>query len=102
MVFPGRPSLEAEEAYRLGLLDRLVPDERLIEESMALANMIAKWPPMAMRSAKRTIQRNLQVDLEQALLNETSGLGYARRAPHDVAESGASFAERRDPRFTGE
>lgn len=100
LVFTSR-DVYSEEAYRLGLLDRVVPSERLLEESMALAQSIAKWPPLAIRSAKRTIQRNLQHDLEEALRNERVGLEFAGRAPGDRAESRASFFEKREPRFTG-
>jgi 2-(1,2-epoxy-1,2-dihydrophenyl)acetyl-CoA isomerase len=100
LVFTSR-NVDSEEAYRLGLLDRVVPHDRLIEESMELAESIAKWPPMAIRSAKRTIQRNLHIELEEALRNEVRGLQYAQRAPHDVAESRASFFEKREPEFTG-
>jgi 2-(1,2-epoxy-1,2-dihydrophenyl)acetyl-CoA isomerase len=39
--------VEAEEAYRIGLLDRLVPADQLLEEAMALAQSIASWPPVA-------------------------------------------------------
>jgi enoyl-CoA hydratase/carnithine racemase len=69
---------------------------------MTLAKQIAFWPPMAMQSAKRVLQHNLTCNLEEALRYETAGLGFARRAPHDVAESRASFVERRAPVFTGE
>jgi 2-(1,2-epoxy-1,2-dihydrophenyl)acetyl-CoA isomerase len=94
-------NVDADEAYRLGLLDRLVPDEELIDASVELANQIAFWPPVAMRSAKRVVQHNLQSDLDEALRYETMGLNFARRAPHDVAESGLSFREKRAPNFTG-
>jgi len=90
------------EALELGLLNRLVDHDRLMEESLTLANQLAKWPPVAMRSAKRTIQRNLQVDLDTALRNENAGLRFAGRAPHDAAEARASFIEQREPHFTGE
>ncbi len=101
LIFTSR-TVEAEEAYRIGLLDRLVPAERLLEEALALARQIAFWPPVAMQSAKRVLQHNLEVDLEEALRYETTGLIYARRAPHDVAEARASFLEKRPPVFTGE
>ena len=100
LVFTSR-DVSGEEAYRLGLLDRYVEADRLLEESMALAESIAQWPPMAMRSAKRVLQRNLLQDLEPALREEYHGLNYARRAPNDVVESRASFMEKRAPRFTG-
>ena len=99
LIFSSR-DVRAEEAYRLGLLDRLVEGDAL-EAAVELAEQIASWPPMAMRSAKRVIQHNLQTDLREALRYETAGLGYARRAPNDVREAGASFRERRPPNFTG-
>ena len=68
---------------------------------MELANQVAFWPPVAMRSAKRVLQKNMQLDLDDALIYETAGLSFARRAPHDVRESGLSFREKRDPNFTG-
>lgn len=101
LIFTSR-TVDAEESYRIGLLDRLVPHENLVNEALALAKQIAFWPPMAIQSAKRVLQNNMDVSLEQALRYETAGLGFARRAPHDVAESRASFVERRPPVFTGE
>lgn len=101
LIFTSR-NVDAEEAYRIGLLDRLVPHAQLLDEALALARQIAFWPPVAMQSAKRVLQHNTEVDLEAALRYETAGLGFARRAPHDVAEARASFIERRPPVFTGE
>jgi 2-(1,2-epoxy-1,2-dihydrophenyl)acetyl-CoA isomerase len=101
LVFTSR-NVDAEDAYRIGLLDRLVPADQLREKTLELASQIAGWPPVAMQSSKRVLQHNLDVGLEEALRYETAGLGYARRAPHDVAESAASFRERRPPVFTGE
>ena len=94
-------SVDAEEAYRIGLLDRLVPEDKLMEASLEVANQIATLPPLAIRSGKRVTQWNLNVDLETALRNELHGLDYARKAPGDVAESRASWVEKRAPRFTG-
>lgn len=101
LIFTSRAIL-GEEAHELGLLNRLVDHDQLLEESLKLANEIAVWPPLAMRSAKRTVQRNLQADdLAEALRNETSGLRFAGLAPNDAKESRASFAEKRPPTFTG-
>jgi 2-(1,2-epoxy-1,2-dihydrophenyl)acetyl-CoA isomerase len=101
LVFTSR-NVEAEEAYRIGLLDRLVGADELVERSLELADQIALWPPMAMRSSKRVMQENMQLGLEQALKNELRALDYARRAPNDVREARQSFVERRAPEFTGE
>ena len=101
LIFTSR-TIEGEEAHRFGLLDRFVDHDQLLDESLKLANEIAIWPPLAMRSAKRTVQRNLQADdLAEALRNETAGLRFSRLAPNDAKESRLSFLEKRPPRFTG-
>ncbi|HEY31853.1 MAG TPA: enoyl-CoA hydratase/isomerase family protein [Dehalococcoidia bacterium] len=94
--------VEADEAYRIGLLDRLVPADRLIDEALELANQIAFWPPVAMQSTRRVLQQSMESAFEQQLVNEHWGLTQARRAPHDLQESGVSFRERRPPKFTGQ
>jgi len=90
----------ADEAYRLGLLDRLVETD-VVGAAVALAEQITALPPVAIRSAKRVLQHNMTVGLEEALRYETAGLAYARRATNDVAEAGLSFRERRPAHFTG-
>lgn len=94
--------VEADEAYRIGLLDRLVPAESLLNEAKELARQIAFWPPVAMQMSKRVLQHGMESDLEEALRYETHGMVFARRAPHDVEEAAASFREKRPPNFTGE
>ncbi|MDA0270441.1 MAG: enoyl-CoA hydratase/isomerase family protein [Chloroflexi bacterium] len=101
LMFTSR-DIRGEEAFTLGLVDRFVPSDRLVDEAMTFAEQIAKWPPLAMRATKRTMQRNLMVDLEEALRNETTGHVFSRRAPNDALESRRSFFERRPPVFTGE
>lgn len=93
--------VDAEEAYRLGLLDRLVPEDELMDASLALANQIAALPPLAIRSGKRVVQWNLNVDLEAALRTELQGLDFSRRATNDAAEQRAAWLEQRAPKFTG-
>ena len=94
--------VEADEAYRIGLLDRLVPPERLLDEAVELADQIAFWPPVAMQATRRVLQESMESTLEEQLRNEVFGLSFARRAPHDMQESQDSFVERRPPRFTGQ
>jgi len=94
--------VEAEEAYRIGLLDRLVPADSLLDEAKELARQIAFWPPVAMQMSKRVLQHGMEFVLEEALRYETHGIDFARRAPHDVEEAAASFREKRPPNFTGE
>ena len=94
--------VEADEAYRIGLLDRLVPADSLLDEAMALARQIATWPPVAMQAARRVLQHSMESTLEEQLRNESFGLLLSRRAPHDLQEARDSFLERRPPRFTGQ
>jgi 2-(1,2-epoxy-1,2-dihydrophenyl)acetyl-CoA isomerase len=101
LVFTSR-TVDAEESYRLGLLDRLTTSENLLGEAMELAEQIAMWPPVAMQMSKRAMQRGLDATLEDQLRCETHSIVFAHRAPHDVAEAAASFRERRPPVFTGE
>ena len=100
LIFTSR-NLDAEEAYRIGLLDRLFPHEQLMDKAVKLAKEMAFWPPMALRSSKRVLQHNIEVGLEEALRYETAGLTFARRAPEDLEESILSFQEKRPPKFTG-
>jgi 2-(1,2-epoxy-1,2-dihydrophenyl)acetyl-CoA isomerase len=93
--------VDAEEAYRLGLLDRLVPHDQLIEASLELAQLILQWPPMAVRAAKRVTQQNLELSLEDGLRNELRGINFARTAPNDGRESRQARVEKRKPVFTG-
>jgi 2-(1,2-epoxy-1,2-dihydrophenyl)acetyl-CoA isomerase len=100
LIFTSR-DVGADEAYRLGLLDRLAEGEGALDEAIRLATTIASLPPLAIRSGKRVLQHNMTVPLEEALRYEMAGLSYARRAPNDMAEAGLSFRERRPPNFTG-
>lgn len=100
LVFTSR-FVEADEAYRIGLLDRLVSADRLLDEALELANQVAFWPPVAMQASRRVLQQSMESTLEEQLRNEVFGISFARRAPHDLQESRDSFLERRPPRFTG-
>jgi 2-(1,2-epoxy-1,2-dihydrophenyl)acetyl-CoA isomerase len=100
LVFSSR-AVNAEEAYRIGLLDRLVAPEALLDEAVALANDMAQWPPLAIRMAKRVLQKNQDEGLEQALRYESVALGHARKATADTRESIAAFAEKRKGVYTG-
>ena len=92
--------VDAAEAYRLGLLDRLVEGDP-VAAAVELGHQISVLPPMAIRSGKRVLQHNVEVDLEGALRYEMAGLSYARRAPNDAREAGLSFRERRPATYTG-
>lgn len=100
LIFTSR-DVKGEEAYRLGLLDRLVAPEAVMETAREVAEQVAELPPMAIRSGKHVLQQNQDADFRQALRNETAGLGFARRSPNDQKEQRAAFVEKRKPKFTG-
>ena len=101
LLFTSR-EVRSDEAYRMGLLDRLVDEgEDVVECGVELARQMAAMPPLALRSAKRALQHNLDAEFNEALRYEAVTSGWARRAPNDAQEAIASFRERRPPRFTG-
>jgi 2-(1,2-epoxy-1,2-dihydrophenyl)acetyl-CoA isomerase len=100
LVFSSR-AVGAEEAYRIGLLDRLVAPEQLVEEAVKLGEEMAQWPPLAIRMAKRVLQKNQDADLDEALRYESVALNFARKASADTRESIAAFAEKRKGVYTG-
>jgi 2-(1,2-epoxy-1,2-dihydrophenyl)acetyl-CoA isomerase len=100
LVFSSR-AVNADEAYRIGLLDRVVEPDALIDEAVKIGEEMAQWPPLAVRMAKRVLQRNQDAELDDALRYESVALGFARKATNDTRESIASFAEKRKGVYTG-
>ena len=91
----------ADEAERIGLVNRVVPTESLFDEALAMARLIAQNSPGGVRMSKRAIQRNQEVTSYAAAL-ELENRGQALMAQtSDMPEALAAFREKRDPRFTG-
>lgn len=99
LLFTGR-HLSAEEAFHLGLVDRLVPAESVPGAAAALAASIAANAPLAVRAVKRALQESHGTPLAQAR-RAVNALRAALDATADYEEGLAAFAERRAPRFTG-
>ena len=100
LIFTSR-AVGAEEAQRLGLLDRVVPHESLMDEALKYAGEMAQWPPLAMRASKRVLQHNFEAGLDEGLRYESVGLGFARKAVNDGKESFLAFSEKRKGVYTG-
>lgn len=92
--------LEAEEAERIGVLNRLVPSEDLEETTMELANKIASGPPIAMRLTRRQVYEGLGYDIETALHRADEG-EYFCVYTDDHKEGVKAFLEKRLPQFKG-
>lgn len=99
LVFTG-DVIDAAEAARIGLVNRVVPAAGLAAATRALAEKIAAGPPLALRLDKRMLNRAATSDLAAALETEAFSQGLAI-ASEDHAEGVAAFFEKRPPRFTG-
>ena len=90
MILTGRP-VDAQEAHRIGLADRLVPDGTALPAALALARQIAAFPQLCMTSDRMSAYRQWDHDIEAALAHEA----HAGVAPlREGATAGAKrFAE---------
>lgn len=97
--------IDSAEAYRLGLADRVVPDEALLASVEAyVADMAATVSPRALAVMKAQVHRHLSTDFEIAAAEAADLMAVALAHP-DAAEGANSFIERRPPAFapwTGE
>jgi enoyl-CoA hydratase/carnithine racemase len=109
LVGPGRAAeigytgrvVDADEAVRIGLVNRVVPPEHLLDEALDLARTIATNSPGGIKLSKQALQRNLEVgSYASALELENRGQALLTRTS-DMAEALAAFKERRAPEFTG-
>jgi enoyl-CoA hydratase len=94
-------SLSAEEALRLGLVNRVVPVENYLDEAMKLASEIAARAPLALRLAKEAINLAFETPLSQGLLSERRAF-YSLFASADQKEGMQAFLEKRSPLWKGE
>lgn len=91
----------AEEAEHIGILNKLVPAERLEEETMAWARDLAKSAPIALRLSKMNLYRGLELDLQAALDLLATSQGIAL-STEDYKEATRAFREKREAVFKGE
>jgi enoyl-CoA hydratase len=99
MILTGEP-ISAAEAERAGLVARVVPDELVVEDALALAATIATQSPLALRLAKEAVNAAYEMSLSDALTHERR-LFYLLFASDDQKEGMAAFLEKRTPDFTG-
>jgi len=100
LVFTGR-MIDAQEALRIGLVEKVVPHDDIMTEALALAGSIAKRGPLAVRLSKTAINAGSEMDLQKALLLEKTLVSLCFDSA-DRVEGMQSFLEKREPSFTGE
>jgi 2-(1,2-epoxy-1,2-dihydrophenyl)acetyl-CoA isomerase len=92
--------IPAEKAMELGLVNRVVPHERLMDEAMEMAKHLASGPTRAIGMMKSMLNKSFESDLLSALDREGSLQGIAV-ATQDVVEGVTSFMQKRPPEFKG-
>jgi enoyl-CoA hydratase len=98
LILTGR-NMDAEEAERCGLVSRVVPADKLLEEANTVAKTIAGMSLSASRMAKEAVNRAFESTLAEGLLYERR-LFHSAFATDDQTEGMAAFTEKRAPNFT--
>jgi enoyl-CoA hydratase len=99
MLLTGEP-IDAAEAHRIGLVNRVVKREALLDEAKALAKKILAAGPVAVRLTLEAVARGLDVSLAEGLEIEADLFGRIA-ATSDMKEGTAAFLEKRPAKFTG-
>ena len=99
LYFTGRP-VDAEEAQSLGLVNRIVPDDALVDVTMELARSLAQGPQVALSLMKRNMNCAESAGLAELLDMEATNMVQAART-EDHREAARAFVEKRAPIFTG-
>lgn len=99
LILAGKP-FSASEALDWGLVNAIFPKDRLLEETLTIAERIANNAPIAVRQAKQAIHRGLQMSLRDGMAFEIEA--YHRTVPTEDRKEGVrAFNEKRKPDFKG-
>ncbi|MHC6178592.1 short-chain-enoyl-CoA hydratase [Clostridium sp. JNZ X4-2] len=90
--------IKAEEALRIGLINKVIEPEKLLEEARNLANSIADNAPVAVRMCKAAINKGMQCDMDTAIAYESEVFGECF-ATEDQKEGMTAFVEKREKCF---
>jgi enoyl-CoA hydratase len=92
--------IDAQEALRIGLVERVVPPEQLMPEARRIAALIASKAPLAVAACKKVIDAGAHLPIDEALEVEAKAFGTLV-ASNDFHEGSVAFLEKRAPRFSG-
>jgi enoyl-CoA hydratase len=93
-------NIDAAEAYRIGLVNMVVPDEKIMEEAEKLANKIASKSSVQTAFIKAMVNKGMDVDLQKACLLEIDYFSKSFKT-EDQKEGMSAFLEKRRPLFKG-
>lgn len=93
--------IRANKALSIGMINRVLPPEKLMPETMAFAEQLAKRAPIALSLAKKAINTNLGTDLDSSILLEANLQNICMQS-EDLKEAIAAFMEKREPEFMGQ
>jgi enoyl-CoA hydratase len=92
--------IDAQEAYRIGLVNKVVPPDQLMAIAMSMAQEMASKGPIALRYTKEAVYKGMDLTLEQGLRLEAD-LYLLLHTTKDRTEGIKAFLEKRTPRFEG-
>jgi enoyl-CoA hydratase/carnithine racemase len=92
--------VDADEALRIGLVSKVVPNDQLMDEARTMARRLASGPPLAQRAVKRAMHKGFEMDW-RSLGEYQQALGDVLWETDDHMEGVNSFVEKREPRFAG-
>ena len=99
LLLTGEP-IDAQEAYRLGLVNKVVPLDQLMSTAKEWAELICKKGPLGVRASKEAMIRGYSMSLEEGLELERS-LNNGLRDTEDFIEGASAFKEKRQPDYKG-
>ena len=98
MIYGAR-NIKADEAYRLGLVNAVYPQEELMDAAEKMATGISKNAPIAVRNCKKAINDGLQVDMDQAIVIEEKLFGDCFETADQKEGMGAFLEKRKEKNF---
>ena len=99
LALTGDP-IDAQRAYELGLVNRVVPGAEVLDAAIALAERIAKNAPLAVRTSKDVMRRSIEMSEANAWVTNDEVFAMIGRSA-DAMEGAIAFAEKREPNWQG-